>query len=107
MEYSINAIIKDYKKHNPQGHWFDADTMSYWGTRFVGGTYVTPCDGSRVYFVTEEDNFAQDARLFSVRVYDFTTHEVDTLSWQQDTTAQQAHQRARFNAGAKVEASPA
>ena len=102
MKYTIDGIKADYKKHNPQGHWFDKDTMNYWGTKFESGVYTTPNDGHRAWFVTSEDELYQTKRLMSVRAYDLDSHEIYTISSMVEETAEQARARARFIAGAKL-----
>lgn len=31
---SAYALRNEYYKHNPDGHYFDADTLKFWGERF-------------------------------------------------------------------------
>jgi len=100
---TIDDIRTDYARHNG-GHWFDADTLRFWGTRLSSRVFTTPVDGTRAYFITSEYKpFRREpGRLYSVRVYDFATHKIDTISFQKDRTLAQAVRRARFFAGAKV-----
>ena len=42
------------------GHFFDRDTMKYWGTRIETGVFKNGC------FVTSEDNYNKTKRLYTV-----------------------------------------
>jgi hypothetical protein len=100
-DYSIAGIREHYRKNRPDGHWFDADTLRFWGSRFGHTTFTTPNDGTRVYFVSSEyDGPGQEARLYSIRCYDYTTAEVSTIASRQYATEEAALAGAQFVAGA-------
>ena len=65
--------IEDIRRHH-RGHWFDRDTMRFFGTRF--------CDSGRVhagrFFVTSEQPPHGD-RIYAVRCYDAETDSVETI----------------------------
>lgn len=79
-------------------HWFDDDTLHFWGTQLYGDATVFPAVRSqkRVYFVSSEYGPFRDmtTRLFSVRYLDENGH-VQTLHFQQFTTLAQAVRVAR------------
>ena len=101
---SIDDVREHYRRNNARGHWFDVDTLRYFGSRFSDAVYTTPCDGSTVYFVSSErSGFSRNApRAYSVRAYDVATASVSTVGTfcGYDTLAQ-AKGAARFVAGAK------
>ena len=57
-------------------HWFDADTMKFWGTRIESGVW-TSADGSVAYFVTSDEQF-DHTRGFTIRRYDVAANEIHT-----------------------------
>jgi len=74
-----NAKMQEAIRDNSRNgnHFFDKDTMTFWGSTVEYG--MLPNNA----FVTSEDNFDRSRRLFSVRQYDWNTHEVDTITFQQ------------------------
>lgn len=64
------------------GHWFDAGSMRFFRSRLAQGGYRT-ADRSHVYFVSSEqfeDHTGYRApRLYTVRVMDWQTGDVDTV----------------------------
>jgi hypothetical protein len=62
----IEIVIKRYHAAHPDGHWFDRDTLRFFGCR-LPRTAFEALDGRR-FFVTSEHNFDRTRRLFSVRV---------------------------------------
>jgi hypothetical protein len=103
-DHSIDGIREHYRRNNG-GYWFSTDTLRFWGSRFSEITFTTPNDGSRVWFVSSEHDFHRRTRLYTVRVYDYTTFQVDTVGeFQAYKTLKQAQAAAKFVAGAKVPA---
>ena len=58
-------------------HWFDADTMKFWGTVVVSGVW-TSADGTAAYFVTCDDQFDK-TRGYTIRKYDATANCIETI----------------------------
>lgn len=102
MFHTVDDVRKDYEARNPAGHWFSADATRFFGTVYFPKVYMTPCDGSRVYFVTSERlGFDHDSELaYSVRVYDVPTAEISTIGeFCGDSTLERAQMRASFISG--------
>ena len=63
-------------------HWFDRDTMRFFGTRISQDIYTVYDDETHVpsksYFVTSEQP-PHGPRKYSVRVYDWATREIDNF----------------------------
>lgn len=57
-------------------HWFDEDTMRFWGCEVVTKLF------SNNTFITVDDNFNGTRKLYSIRTYDPDTAAVGTLSFQ-------------------------
>ena len=68
-------IRSHYRGH---GHWFDADAIRFFHSRVAATAYKTD-DGSRAYFVSSERYDFDTARKFTVRVYNFETHDIRTV----------------------------
>jgi hypothetical protein len=103
FDYSIKGIKEHYKQTKPGGHWFDKDTMRFWESVIYPNVYITPCDGSLVYFVTSEAQYDPSLpHKFSVRSYDIKNAEIDTVS--KHDTLELAYACAKFIAGATVPA---
>lgn len=58
-------------------HFFDEDTMRFWGSRLESD--LLPND----IFITSERNFDNTKRLFSVRQFNWTTGHATTILFQQ------------------------
>ena len=79
--------IREVVRAHP-GHWFDVDTMKFFSSRVAQTATVK--DG-KAYFVSSEQNERRSPRLYSVRVCDMVTGEIDTVGkFQQYRTSQQA-----------------
>lgn len=76
---TIEDVIKDHK-----GHFFDEDTMSFWGSKIE----TDLIDGDM--FVTSEDNYNRTEKLYSIRRYNWEDHTIDTISFQQFKTLDDA-----------------
>ena len=70
--------FRDLERRNTEAgnFWFEPDTMRFFRTRLCGDPLVS---GSRVFFVTSERNGWDNPRLYSVRVMDWGTGDVDTV----------------------------
>ena len=80
----VKSIIKS-KGH----HFFDKDTMKYWGTRIETSVFKNGC------FVTSEDNYNKTERLYTVRRFD--GESIDTIGeFQQYKTKESAREAARL-----------
>jgi len=86
MENGLIDIRNIKRRH--QGHWFDTDTMRFFRSRIAQTATVK--DG-KAYFVSSEQFNYSSPRLYSVRVCDMETGEIDTLGeFQQYGTSRQA-----------------
>lgn len=76
--YTLDQI-KDANRSAGQ-HWFDPDTLRFFGSRVLVTTYGPDSIG-RVYFVSSErSGFDHDApRAFTVRSFDPATAGIDTV----------------------------
>ena len=78
----MQEAIQDSLRHGNK--FFTPDTMDFWGSEVVSGMY------SNNTFVTSEDNFNRTKKLYSVRYYDWDKHEVETITFQQHNTLDDA-----------------
>ena len=79
--------LRDYA-NDCGSHFFDADTMRFFGSRILDG--VTVHDG-RAYFVTSErDNYGGQPRLYSARYMTAGAHFFEVGQFQEYATAAQA-----------------
>lgn len=58
-------------------HWFDADTMRFFGTAVESGVWNS-ADGREAYFVTRDDRFDR-SRGYTIRRYDAATNSIETI----------------------------
>lgn len=65
-------------------HFFTKDTMDFWNSKVEAGMYENNT------FVTSEDNFDRSRKLYSVRQYDWESHEVETITFQQHDNLEDA-----------------
>ena len=81
--------------HEANMHWFDRGAMRWFRSRV--GEKVYPCMSKRgTYFVSSEQFDDNSPRLYSVRMADWETGEIDTVGeFQQYPTGAQAHRAAR------------
>lgn len=56
-----------------KGHFFDKDTMKFWGSRIESELYPNRC------FITSEDDFSGEERLFTVRQFSEDYKRIDTV----------------------------
>lgn len=73
------------------GHWFDKDTMDFWGTEILWDT-LQPIGDGEYLFLSIEDNFNRDQRLYSVR-WVTATGKINSVTFQtsdnlEDATAE-------------------
>lgn len=69
-------------------HFFDKNTMNYWGTRIETSVFANGC------YVTSEDDFSKTKRLYTVRR--FNGKSIDTIGeFQQYRTKVAARDAAR------------
>ena len=54
-------------------HFFDADTMRFWGSKIETDLFENRC------FVTSEDNFDQTSRYYNVRRFGKDFQTIDTI----------------------------
>lgn len=80
MKYTLKmkAVVKDHKDAGK--HFFDKDTMHCWGSKIETELI------NNEFFITSEDNFDRTKRLYSIRHYDWDTHSIETVSFQQFKT---------------------
>jgi hypothetical protein len=76
--YTIEQI--KLANRNANGHWFDPDTLRFFGSRVLATTYGPDSNGL-IYFVSSErTGFDQDApRAYSVRAFHPPTATIDTV----------------------------
>lgn len=62
---TIKTVASMRKLNQANGnHFFDFDTLAYWGTKFHG---IQLLNDMAVIFITSEDNFDKSARFFTIR----------------------------------------
>ncbi len=79
----VKAIVKSNGRH-----FFDKDTMNYWGTRIETSVFKNGC------FVTSEDDFSGTKRFYTVRRFNGTSI-VTIGDFQQYKTKEAAREAAR------------
>lgn len=67
--------IADVKRINRQNgyHFFDADTMRFWGTSMVSELFPNNT------FVTADDNYDRSKKLYTVRLFNEDTGDIKTV----------------------------
>ena len=76
-------------------HFFDADTMRFFNSYTAKWAYLTD-DGRLSYFVTSERYSYQEPRMYTVRVQDTATGDIDTTGdFNTIPTSKQAHTIAK------------
>jgi len=87
----LENIVRDYARRR-RGHWFDADTMRFFGTRFPSGFLDLPDQRITLFVTTEKDNHSP--RLATLRVYlwdsaegQFCAHSIATADKARDLVA--------------------
>ena len=90
----MNDVIRHNKKVGQ--HFFDKETMKYWGSRVE--TELFPNNT----FVTSEDTYDRNGRLYTVRMYDPNTGRIKTLnSFQEFDNLRDAENFAKNYSGVK------
>ena len=56
-------IAKEYKERNPKGHYFDSDTIKFWGSRVVE---VDEQDNGVILFIDSIDNYNKSAKIYKI-----------------------------------------
>ena len=79
MKFTTMEQVKQANRARGQ-HWFDADTLEYWGTEIHGELMAGE------FFITSEDNFNRDARFFTIRKVSDTGRISTVGTWQQHPT---------------------
>ena len=69
-------IERDYARRNG-GHWFDKDSMRFFGTRFPSGFRDVP--EARVTLFLTTDKSPHDPRAASIRAYRWDAAQIGTL----------------------------
>lgn len=72
--------IEDVKHANEKAgkYWFSKDTLRFFKSRVAPVAYTTR-DGKTAYFVSSEKFDHDTPRLYTVRMCDLTTGEIDTV----------------------------
>jgi hypothetical protein len=86
MKLTTMEQVKQANKARGQ-HWFDADTLEYWGTKIHGELMAGE------FFITSEDNFNRDARFFTIRKVSDTGRVSTVGTWQQYATLKEAEEQ--------------
>lgn len=82
-------IERDYARRR-RGHWFDADAVRFFRTRYASGFHDLPNIGATLFVTTEKG--PHDPRAASLRVYLWRSADVDTLGEFNAHTLAQAEQ---------------
>ena len=82
----MHVIIKDYYTLNPEGHWFDTDTMRFFKCRLPDYGY---CKDDDYLFLSSECG-PTDIRLYTVRKMNRTTGEIENIGPFNELTRAQA-----------------
>lgn len=68
MATKINTIdfsdVRDYYERNQNGHWFDAKTLKFFGSRLPKVAYET---NAGILFISSELDFSGERRYYNVR----------------------------------------
>ena len=88
---TIDELTKYANDHG--SHFFDADTMRFFGSRILDGVTV---HNGRAYFVTSErDNYGNQPRRYSARYMTAGAHFFEVGTFQEYATAAQARAAIR------------
>ena len=63
MKKPMYAVIEEYEKLQPNGHWFDKDTLRFFKSRFFGYGYSKNND---IFFISSE-KCLDNSRLYTIR----------------------------------------
>lgn len=72
----LNNIESDYARRN-RGHWFDRDSMRFFGTRYASGFLDLPHARVTLFVTTEKP--PHGPRAASIRAYLWDSADVDTV----------------------------
>lgn len=67
-----------YQWGNPNGHWFDADTLRWFGSRIHATIYRCP-DGGALFVTSEYTGFDRTGRAFTVRRINPDGWDIETV----------------------------
>lgn len=95
---SIANLRADYAKRNPDGHWFDRDSMRFFRTRFAGPVIAVPSHRVTLFVTTEQP--PEGERKASVRAYMWETACIATPGGFCEATIYGASEAARIVADA-------
>jgi len=93
---SMDDIKEKYQELNPEGHWFDEDTMRFFDCKLPENGYI---DGDDIYFITgERDTYMgrQPRHLYTVRRMD-SEGDIDSVSKFQEFKSLMKAERALNN----------
>lgn len=68
---NMTEAVRIYRRGN--GHFFDTETMRFWGSRVESELFTNRC------FVTSENNFDDTSRFFTVRRFSEDYTQVETI----------------------------
>lgn len=74
----MKDVIEDHK--TAEKHFFDKETIDFWGSKIETELI------NNEFFITSEDNFDRTEKLYSIRRYNWDTHNIETVSFQQFKT---------------------
>jgi hypothetical protein len=78
--YSSRLVeMRDVERAH-RGHWFSPDTMRFFRSRIGSYGYLSQSDGAKVFFVSSEQFDYQSPRLYTVRVQDRATGDIESAS---------------------------
>lgn len=75
MMIPMHKIIMEHEEKS-NGHWFSKGSMRFFNSRLPNYGYLK---GDNVYFISSERFDHKTPRLFTVRVMDRNTGEIDTI----------------------------
>jgi len=78
MKVTIHTIKADYQANNPEGHFFDRDSMKFFG-QTLKSFKVRKLDDSRFHISAPMRDRSGQHMGTSERVYDFTTHKLELV----------------------------
>lgn len=74
----ISDVIQDYYKKNKNGHWFNEDTMQFFGSRLPKKVRLDEAK-EKAYFISSELDFHGKDRKYSIRCYNYTNGDIETI----------------------------
>lgn len=93
--YSIEGIRRDCQREF-NSHWFDADSMRFFNSRVSSNVYATAKPNLWLFVSSERFDWSgRHPRLYSIRVYNSFTGNIDTIGeFQQYESYSAAHYHA-------------